>query len=206
MRPDVGNVGGGEGVDAGCDALTLGVEGIGERRDLGVLGEGDAYAEAFGCPLVEPVQDAAGLVAFEVAPYGRAIRGELVPERHGNERAPTEFGHGGVGVHSGEDRTGDKRGIPGGAQVHTPQSRGDFRGFQQGVRDAAGLDDVAEPVLRRGVLDGEDRRLGEQKISGCGRDVVGERDVQAGVAAAVLRVTHVPPKQRRPSLRRGWSR
>ncbi len=123
-----------------------------------------------------------------------------MPERHRGESAPAPFGHGGVGVHDGEQRPVGERAIPGNSHVDAAESGRDLGGLDQGVRDAVGLGDLVESVLRRGVGDGERRRFRKQQVRARGRDVAGERDVQAGVALARMHVAVARPQPAPPVL------
>ncbi|MGH3518334.1 MAG: hypothetical protein ACRDQ7_13125, partial [Haloechinothrix sp.] len=105
VRAHVRHVDGGQPGQAGRDAVAgLGVEGFGDPRGFGVLGERYGGAELVTAAFVDAVQDHAGLVPFEVPHDDVAVLAEDAPERDRGELAPRPLRYCGVGVDCGQPR------------------------------------------------------------------------------------------------------
>ena len=68
-------------------------------------------------------------------------------------------------------------------QEHVAEGCGDLSGPDWRVRDAVGLGEAVEVLLRRMVGRGEGGRLEEQQRGRGARDVCGEPDMQSGLGS-----------------------
>jgi hypothetical protein len=204
-QPPVGahvrHVLGGQTFGAGVDA-TVGAHQLRERGGLRVVLEGPFVAQGFVVAgHVQPVVDAAGLVALEVPPrlpVALGGRGQDPVEGDGGELPGAELGDGGVGGDRVEQRLVGDLGVPADAQVHPAERRCDLGGLEQ-HRFEAGVHEQVEGLLGGGgaaagralvggVLDGDQGGgLAEQQVGAGGGDVGGQRDVQLAALEGVTR-------------------